>query len=76
MINVEMAPVPPLGGVELDVVHVQHGAGRPSRTAAATARQNWQGMVRRVQEQRAPPPEQLFEITAGSERLILDWCCR
>ena len=52
MINVEMVPVPPVGGVELDVV--QHGAGRTSRAAAATARQNWQGIARRVQTQPRP----------------------
>ena len=34
------------------------------------------GMVRLVQEQRAEPPDQLWEISTGSERLILDWCCR
>jgi hypothetical protein len=50
------------------------------RAAAGAARQHWQGalpcMVRLVQEQRAEPPDQLWEISTGSERLILDWCCR
>ena len=69
MINVEMQLVPPLGGVALDVV--RSGSGR---AAAQAARQNWQGMVRRVQTQRADPPAQLWEIPEGSERLVLDRC--
>ena len=73
--NIEMTWLPPVGGVPLNIVR----RGEP-RAAAGTARQNWQGalpgMVRQVQEQRADPPEQLWEILAGSERLILDWCCR
>ena len=70
MINVEMQLVPPVGGVALDVVR----RGAPRATAQA-ARQNWQGIARRVQTQRADPPEQLWEIPAGNERLILDRCC-
>ena len=70
MINVEMQLVPPIGGVVLDVV--RRGA---TRTAAQAARQNWQGIGKRVQTQRADPPEQLWEIPAGNERLVLDRCC-
>jgi hypothetical protein len=69
--NVEMALLPPVGGAPLGVVR----RGEP-RAAAGAARHNWQGMVRRVQEQHADPPEQLWEISTGSERLILDWCCQ
>ena len=54
MINVEMQLVPPVGGVALDVVR----RGTP-RAAGLVARQNWQGVARRVQTQRADPPEQL-----------------
>ena len=70
MINVEMQLVPPVGGVSLDVVR----RGAP-RAVALAARQNWQGIGRRVQTQRADPPEQLWEIPAGNEQLVLDRCC-
>jgi hypothetical protein len=70
MINVEMQLVPPVGGVPLDVV--RRGSTRP---AAQAARQNWQGIARRVQTQRADPPEALWEIPASNERLVLDRCC-
>ena len=69
MLNVEMQLVPPLGGVALDVVRCGSG-----RAAAQAARQNWQGMVRCVQTQRADPPAQLWEIPEGNERLVLDRC--
>ena len=69
MINVEMQLVQPLGGVALDVV--RRGTSRP---AAQAARQNWQGIARRVQTQRADPPDQLWEIPAGNERLVLERC--
>ena len=71
MINVEMLRLPPVGGVPLEAVRRSSG-----RATAAAARQNWQHIARRVQEQRPIPPEDLWEISSGSERLILDWCCR
>ena len=70
MINVEMQLVPPLGGVPLDVV--RRGS---TREAAQAARQNWRGIAKRVQTQRADPPETLWEIPAGNERLVLERCC-
>ena len=70
MIHVEMQLVPPVGGVPLDVVRCGS-----SRVAAQAARQNWQGIAQRVQTQRSDPPEQLWEIPAGSERLVLERCC-
>ena len=69
MLNVEMVLVPPVGGVPLATV-------RPGRGAAQKAREAIRGIVCRRQEVTALPPTQLWEITAGSERLILDWCCR
>ena len=74
--SIEMTWLPPVGGVPLNIVR----RGQP-RAGAGAARQNWQealpGMVGRVQEHEcAEPPEQLWEISTGSERLILDWCCR
>ena len=70
MIHVEMQLVPPVGGVPLDVVRCGS-----SRVTAQAAWQNWQGIARRVQTQRSDPPEQLWEIPAGSERLVLERCC-
>jgi hypothetical protein len=70
MINVEMQLIPPVGGVPLDVV--RRGS---TRSAAQVARQNWQGIAKRVQMQRADPPEALWEIPAGNERLVLDRSC-
>ena len=62
MINVEMQLVAPLGGgAALDVVR------RSGRVAL-------QGIARRVQTQRADPPDQLWEIPTGNERFILDRC--
>ena len=62
MINVEMQLVAPLGGgAALDEVR------RSGRVAL-------QGIARRVQTQRADPPDQLWEIPTGNERLILDRC--
>ena len=70
MINVEMQLIPPVGGVPLDVV--RRGL---TRSVAQVARQNWRGIVKRVQTQRADPPAALWEIPAGNERLVLDRCC-
>ena len=64
MLNVEMVLVPPVGGVPL-------GDVRPGRGAAQRARELIRGIVSRVQQVAALPPEQLWEITAGSENLIL-----
>ena len=68
-VNVEMQLLPPVGGVPLRTVR----RGNP-RASALAARQNFQVVTRRLQEQRADPPEPLWEISAGSERLALDRC--
>ena len=64
MIDVEMQIVPPVGGVPLNIV-------RPARRS-----QRIRGLVCQQQQQRADLPEQLWEIPAGNERIILDICCR
>ena len=69
-IGVEMRPVPILGGVPLDVVR-----RAPARSAAQNANQRIHGLLRVVHEERPEPPEQLYEITEGSESLILRNCC-
>lgn len=69
-IDVEMRPLPVLGGVPLDVVR-----RAPMRGAAQNANQRMQGILRVVREERPEPPEQLYEIMEGSESLILRNCC-
>jgi hypothetical protein len=83
-INVSMQPVLPLGGVPLNVV--QHEA-RPRRAAAQQAdaqrvqqlsnplRANPKHVALVVHEQRATPPEQLWEIPTGDESRVLQFCC-
>ena len=73
-IKVEMQPVLPVGGVPLNVVQPGRRVPRACATAAAAAWQGMRGMVKRVTQQRADPPEQLWEIPAGAERQILDSC--
>ena len=68
MINVEMVPVAPVGGVPLAEV-------RRSSRVAQRAREIIRNVVSRMQPVKPPSPLQLFEISAGSERLILDKCC-
>ena len=73
-IRLEMRPLPPVG-VALDVV--RRGPARAAAQAAAQAlRAAIPHISRRVQQQHADPPEQLWEISAGSERQVLDKCCR
>lgn len=71
--HLQMQLVPPVGGVLLDVVRC--GPARATKTVANMARQMLPGVTRRVQQQHADQPEQLWEIPAGDERFILDWCC-
>jgi len=75
MLHVEMVLVPPVGGVPLATV--QPASVRPpARGAARKARETISGLLYRKQPVAALPPAQLWEITAGSESLILLWCCR
>ena len=60
---------------------------RPRRSAAVRAdaermqqlanplRSNPRGVTEAVHTQRAPPPEQLWEIPVGDEKRILEMCC-
>mmetsp|Transcript_27876 Transcript_27876/g.63984 ORF Transcript_27876/g.63984 Transcript_27876/m.63984 type:complete len:155 (-) Transcript_27876:624-1088(-) len=64
-INIRMQELPMIGGATLDVVQRR----QPPRRAAAN---NHVRMC--MHEVRADPPELLWEIPAGDERLILDWC--
>ena len=67
--NVEIVPVPPVGGKPLQVVQRQ-----PAREAATRAAEAFRHILRRVVEIRADPPEMLWEISSGSESLVLQWC--
>ena len=75
-INVAMQPVAGIGGPALEVVR-REVLPRPRRVTQVPARlgtyaQN--GIAYRARQQRAEPPEQLWEIPAGDEDLILRRC--
>jgi hypothetical protein len=79
-----MQLVPPVSGVPLDVVQQEV---RPRRAAAEQAdanrirqftnplRANPHAVTTAVHQQRALPPELLWEIPAGDEKRILEHCC-
>lgn len=69
-INVTMQMVPPVGATLLDVVQ----RSRPQRGAAVRGNQNRRTMMNVVHEQRADPPELLWEIPEAEENAILTWC--
>jgi hypothetical protein len=74
-INVQMQPVLPVGGVPLNVVQPGRRSVRAAAAAAtAAAAACLRGVTRRVAQQRADQPEQLWEIPAADERLILEKC--
>ena len=68
-IDVTMQPVQPVGGVPLEVVRVEAQPVRRSLRQAAA--QFVRKVVYAARRQRATPPEQLWEIPAGEESLIL-----
>ena len=68
-INIEMQLLPPVGGVPLQSV-------RPARAMAQAAMKKIRSIVCGKQAQCATPPAQLWEISAGSEQVILGACCR
>ena len=67
-IQLEMRPLPPVGGVPLNIVQ------RGSLRLGQLPRVNYRNVAYRACEQRAAPPEQLYEISTGSERAALDKC--
>lgn len=71
-IQLEMTLLPPVGGVPLNTV--QHIGSRTSSRLMVAPRLNYGNVRRVVQQQRADPPEQLWELSSGSERAILDHC--
>ena len=70
-IQLEMRPLPPVGNGPLKTI--QHGQ-RGSARLAQVVRPNYRNVLYQAHEQRADPPEQLYEITTGSERAVLDNC--
>ena len=72
--DIEMRPLG-VGGAPLDVVQ-REARAVPVRAAAQRADEarRVNGLVYRAQAQRAPPPEQLLELSSGSEGLILNRC--
>lgn len=72
-IQLEMSLLPPVGGVPLETV--QRVASRSSFRLMHVPRPNYVPNVRfHAHEQRADPPDQLWQISAGSETAILDNC--
>ena len=71
-IQLDMRLLPPVGAVPLNVV--QHMAQRSSSRLASKSRVDYRNVAYQVREQRADPPEEMWEIAAGSERVILDHC--
>lgn len=67
-IQLEMRPLPPVGAVPLNIVQ------RASSRLAQVPRPNYRNVAYQACEQRAPPPQQLYEISTGSERAVLDNC--
>uniref|UniRef100_A0A7S0LUV0 Uncharacterized protein n=1 Tax=Coccolithus braarudii TaxID=221442 RepID=A0A7S0LUV0_9EUKA len=71
-IGAKMQPVPPVGGVPLEVVRQE---ARPApRKAAVRSLEGIRNVLFVAHKQRAEPPEQLWEIPEGEERAILDHC--
>lgn len=70
-IDIEMQRLPTIGE-QAEPPPATRGA---PRAAAQRARGAWRSAIQRaVHEQRGDPPEILWEISAGSERLVLDNC--
>ena len=67
--GIEMQLQLPVGGVPLQ-------QARPARAVVQATMKKIRNIICRKQQQYATPPAQLWEITAASERLILDICCR
>jgi hypothetical protein len=63
-VHLEMQPLEPVGGTAL----------RTCARLVGKPRLNYRNVTFHVTEVRAEPPESMWEITAGSERVILDNC--
>ena len=75
-INVAMQPVAGIGGPALEVVRREMLPARPRRAVAGRLLGNYaqNGIAYCAHQQRAEPLEQLWEIPAGDEDLILRRC--
>lgn len=71
-VQLEMQPLPFTGDVPLNVV--RQGASRCSARVANQSRPNYRNVTFQTTTVRADPPAQLWEISSGSERAILDNC--
>ena len=71
-IQLDMRLLPPVGAAPLNII--QHTAQRSSSRLASKSRVDYHNIAYQVREQRADPPEEMWEIAAGSERVILDNC--
>lgn len=72
VVRLEMRALPPVGGAPLN--QVQHGATRSSARVASLARPNYRNVIYTKTTTYADPPEQMWEVSSGSERAVLDHC--
>ena len=77
-IDVAMQPLPGVGGAVLEVVRREARPVRatqaPQRLGSVAAAGSRSGITYRAHEQRAEPPEQLWEIPTADEDLVLRRC--
>ena len=68
----QMCPLPPIGGAPLNIV--QHAMVRSSARLVNQLRPNDTNVTYQATRVYADPPQQLWEISSGSERVVLDNC--
>ena len=71
-IAVEMCPLSPIGGAPLNIV--QHAMVRSFDRLVNQLRPNDTNVTYQATRVCADPPQQLWEISSGSERVVLDNC--
>lgn len=69
-VQLEMQSLPPVGGVPLHMA--QPSAARSSARVSSQVRPSYRNVVRAKTTVRADPPKQMWEISSGSERAVLD----
>ena len=73
-VQLDMIFLPPVGGTPLNVVQHTAQPERRSSRLVQMPRVDYRNVAYEMREQRADPPDALWEITAASERVILDNC--
>lgn len=74
-IHLEMQPLPLVGNAPLNIVQrTIAGTSRSSTRLGCLPRPNYRNVVYHASTTRAEPVQQLWEISAGSERAVLENC--